>query len=69
MAKKKANGTTYESQRKAVNKYIRENYDRITIRLPKGEREKLQSGAKELGYESFNQFCIDSMREKIKSED
>lgn len=69
MAKRNSDGKIYSSQQQAVNKYIRENYDRVTIRLPKGEREKLQAGAKELGYESFNQFCIDSMREKIKSED
>ena len=34
--------TTKASQR-AVNKYMKENYDRINLTMPKGKKEKIQA--------------------------
>ena len=38
-----------KSQQKAVNKYIRNNYDRLNICIPKGQKATLEAAAKEAG--------------------
>ncbi len=42
-----------KAQQKAVNKYMKANYDEIKVRVPKGEKEAIQSFAQEQG-ESVN---------------
>lgn len=44
-----------EAQRKAVAKYNAANYDRIELRVPKGNKAKLQAHAESCG-ESLNAF-------------
>lgn len=44
-----------KSQQKAVNKYIRNNYDRLNICVPKGQKAAIESAANALG-ESVNTF-------------
>lgn len=51
---------------KAVNKYIKNNYDQIIIRVPKGDRERCKSFAAEQG-KSLNSLVIELIEEKIKS--
>ena len=46
------------NQRKYINEYIRENYDRITLRLPLGLRDVLKKQAVEKGYPSVNAYII-----------
>lgn len=46
--------TTKAGQR-AVNKYMKENYDRINLTMPKGKKEVVQAHAKANG-ESVNSF-------------
>jgi len=49
---------------RAVNKYNRENYDRLNIMVPKGERDIIKAHAAEQG-ESLNAFvnrAIDTIR-------
>lgn len=50
-----------EAQKKATNKWIKNNYDRINITLPLGQREVWRSKADELGI-SLNEFirsCVE----------
>lgn len=54
-----------ESQQRAVNKYLRNTYDDIKIRVPKGKRQIYRKAAKEAGYNFFNQFVIDAIEKKI----
>lgn len=37
--------TVSKAQQKAVNKYVKENYDRINVTMPKGKKEKIQAHA------------------------
>lgn len=57
-----------EASKKATMKYMKENLDDIKVRVRKGNREKYQKEAKNLGYESFNEFVISAIEEKIKRE-
>ena len=34
-----------KAQQKAVNKYVKENYDRINITMPKGKKDEIQAHA------------------------
>lgn len=56
-----------EAQQKAVNKYVKNNYDRINVTFPKGEKEKLQTHAKSKG-ESVNAFIIRAVKETMDRE-
>ncbi len=48
---------------KASEKYLSEKVDSITVRLPKGEKEKVQAAADAAGL-SLSRFCADAIREK-----
>lgn len=45
--------TTTKAQQKAVNKYIKSNYDRLNITIPKGRKQAVEAHAHERG-ESVN---------------
>ncbi|MDF2537401.1 MAG: hypothetical protein K0S76_422 [Herbinix sp.] len=51
---------------KAKNKYNLNNYDRLYPYVEKGKKQYYELEAKRQGYESFNQFIIDAIEEKIK---
>ncbi len=34
-----------KAQQKAVNKYVREKYDRINVTMPKGKKDEIQAHA------------------------
>lgn len=44
-----------KAQQKAVNKYVKEKYDRILLTMPKGRKEQIQTAAEARG-ESVNGF-------------
>ena len=44
-----------KAQQRAVNKYVKEKYDRINITMPKGRKEQIQAAAEARG-ESVNGF-------------
>lgn len=46
-----------KAQQKAVGKYERENYDKVLLRLPKGERDKIKAHAESLGV-SLNAYIV-----------
>lgn len=58
-----------KAQQKAVAKYMKNNYDEIKLRVPKGEKEKIKSHAESNG-ESINGFvnrAIDETMERDKA--
>lgn len=52
---------------KAKNKYNTENYDRINIAIPKGEKEKIKAHAEKMG-ESVNAFINRAIAESIAND-
>ena len=48
------------AQTRAVARYIKKNYDRITLRVKKGRHSELQTIAKNLD-KSLNQFIVDAI--------
>lgn len=53
-----------KAQQKAVNKYIKENYDVFQIRMPKGKKDKIKAHAESRG-ESVNSFINRAVDEAI----
>lgn len=56
---------TSKAQQKAVNKYIKENYDVFQIRMPKGKKDIIKAHAESRG-ESVNSFINRAVDETIK---
>ena len=56
-----------KAQQKAVNKYVRENYDRVNVNMPKGKKEKIQEQAALCGM-SVNAFINAAIDEKLSRE-
>lgn len=54
-----------KAQQKAVNKYIKENYDVFQIRMPKGKKDIIKAHAESKG-ESVNSFINRAVDETIK---
>lgn len=47
-----------KAQQRAVGKYEKENYDKVLLRLPKGNREKIKAHAQQKGM-SLNAYIVD----------
>lgn len=54
-----------KAQQKAVNKYVKNNYDRINVTFPKGQKEILREHAKQQN-ESVNAFIVRSVSETME---
>lgn len=54
-----------KAQQKAQNKWIANNYDRINLTVPKGDKEMLQAHAQAQG-ESLNKFINRAISEQVK---
>lgn len=54
-----------KAQQTAVNKYVKNNYDRINVTFPKGQREVLKNHASQHG-ESVNAFIIRAVNETME---
>lgn len=59
MPEKKFNATQYKNQ------FQKEKYDRLSLCLPKGMKDKISSYAKSHDYNSVNSFVIDAINEKM----
>ena len=60
-----------KAQQKAVNKYVKSNYDRVNVTFPKGRKDTIKSHAETRG-ESVNGFinrAIDETMERDKGEE
>ena len=53
------------AQQKAVNKYVKNNYDRVNVTMPKGKREEIKAHAETNG-ESVNGFINRAIDETIE---
>lgn len=56
-----------ESQRKAVAKYMKKNYDELKVRVQKGQKEVIKAHADRRG-ESLNGFIKRAIDETIQRE-
>ena len=54
-----------KAQQKAVNKYVKNNYDRINVTFPKGQKEIIKAHASNHN-ESVNAFIIRSVTETME---
>ncbi len=54
-----------KAQQRATNKYMKANYDRVNLTLPKGRKAELQAHAEEQG-ESLNGFIGRAIDEQVK---
>lgn len=54
-----------KAQQRAVQKYVKNNYDRVVLTLPKGKREDVRGYADALDM-SLNAYIIQSIEEKIE---
>lgn len=50
---------------KATQKYVKNNYDRLEFRIPKGERDIIKAHAEKMG-ESLNQFLVRAVKEAMQ---
>ena len=57
--------TIRKSQQKAVNKYIKENYERVNLTVPKGKKEVIKIHAEGRG-ETVNGFINRAIDEAIQ---
>ena len=53
-----------KAQQKAVNKYMKTNYDRVNLTLPKGRKDEIKAHA-EAHNESVNAFISRAIDETI----
>ena len=65
--KEGGNVAVSKAQQKAVNKYMKENYDRINLTMPKGSKEAIKAHAESKG-ESVNGFISRAIEETIERE-
>lgn len=56
-----------KAQQKAVAKYMKNNYDEIKVRVPKGKKESIQNYVASKG-ESLNAFINRAINETIERE-
>ena len=57
--------TATKAQQRAVNKYMKENYDEIKVRTDKGQKEKIKVHAESRG-ESVNSFINRAIDEQLQ---
>ena len=54
-----------KAQQKAVSKYMKENYDELKVRLPKGQKNTIKAHAEAQG-ESLNAFINRAITETME---
>ena len=54
-----------KAQQRAVNKYVKNNYDRILLTVPKGEKEVLQRAAAAAGV-SLNNYIRGALHDRME---
>ncbi|RHR19098.1 Arc family DNA-binding protein [Blautia sp. AF19-34] len=56
-----------KAQQKAVQKYVKNNYDRVVVTFPKGRREEIKQHASNHS-ESMNAFIVRAVTETMRRE-
>jgi len=54
-----------KANQRAVNKYVKNNYDRLNITVPKGRKEEIQDYAAAVG-QSLNGYVVQAVDERIE---
>ena len=54
-----------KAQQKAVNKYVKNNYDRINVTFPKGQKEVIMQAAEAAG-ESVNGYIKKAVNQRME---
>lgn len=57
-----------KAQQKAVNKYMKSNYDRVNLVMPKGKKDIIQAHAAQQG-ESVNAYINRAIDEAVQRDD
>ena len=57
-----------KAQQKAVNKYMKSNYDRVNLVMPKGKKDIIQAHAAQQG-ESVNAYINRAIDEAMQRDD
>lgn len=63
MAEEKSSG---KASTRAKNKYNAKTYDQFLVTVPAGQKEIINTAAKEQGYNSRNEFIVKAINEKIQ---
>ncbi|MDU6920870.1 MAG: ribbon-helix-helix domain-containing protein [Roseburia hominis] len=63
MAEEKPSG---KASTRAKNKYNAKTYDQFLVTVPAGQKEIINTAAKEQGYNSRNEFIVKAINEKIQ---
>ena len=58
---------TSKASQKAVNKYVKANYERINVTIKKGSKQAIEEAAK-ANNESVNGYIKNAVKSKIKSD-
>ena len=56
------------NQIKYNNKYNKENYDRLNIQVPKGQKAEIEKHWKAKGYKSLNAYVNELIRKDMQGE-
>lgn len=54
-----------KAQQKAVQKYVKNNYDRVVVTFPKGRRDEIKNAAATAG-ESLNSYIKKAVDQRIE---
>ena len=54
-----------KAQQASVNKYVKANYDRINVTIPKGRKDEIKAHAESRG-QSVNGFIVAAIDEKME---
>lgn len=57
-----------KAQQRAVNKYVKSNYDEVKLRMPKGKKDVIQAHAAQQG-ESINAYINRAIDEAMQRDD
>ena len=57
-----------KAQQRAVNKYVKSNYDEVKLRMPKGKKDVIQAHAAQQG-ESVNAYIKRAIDEAMQRDD
>ena len=56
------------NQSKYINEYAKQNYDRLIIQVPKGQKELIAEHWKNKGYKSLNAYVTELIAKDMKSD-
>lgn len=56
-----------KAQQKAVHKYVKNNYDRIELTVPKGQKDIIKAAAESVG-ESLNAYVRNAIDQRMEQD-